>query len=233
VLNLAERYPSTTFTVVDGLVPPLYPNVQSVTFKDHEGAFLIGMIAGKMSRSDFVGFVGGMDAPLIRNFAAGFRQGVRYTNPDAKIDVQYLGMTSDAWSNPDKAHSIAMMQYREGVDVIFAAAGGSTVGALRAADDANKLAIGVDSNQNGLYPGRVLTSLIKRVDLAVYETLKNSHEGTWSAGIKSLGIKEGALDYAVDQNNRALISEKLIEQVATAKDSIIAGKLTVEGYVAR
>ena len=233
VMNLAERYPNTDFTIIDGLAPPLYPNVQSILFKDHEGAFLVGMIAGKLSRTGFVGFVGGMDIPLIRNFALGFEQGVKYAAPDVKVNVQMVGNTADAWSNPQKAKSIAQTQYREGADIIFAAAGGSSTGVLQAADEMGKLAIGVDSNQNGLYPGHVLTSLVKRVDVAVYDTLKNTYDGTWSPGIKYLGIKEGALDYAVDQNNRNLISEQLIEEVATAKDKIISGKIVVESYTAK
>ncbi len=233
VLNLAERYPKINFTIIDGLAPPLYPNVQSILFKDHEGAFLVGLIAGRLTSSGFVGFIGGMDIPLIRNFALGFQQGVKYAAPDVKVDVQMIGTTADAWSNPTKAKSIALTQYREGADIIFAAAGGSSLGVLKAADEIHKYAIGVDSNQNGLFPGRVLTSLVKRVDVAVYDTLKNSHEGTWSAGIKYLGIKEGALDYAVDQNNRSLISEQLIEEVATAKDKIINGQITVESYSAK
>ena len=233
VMNLAERYPNINFTVVDGLAPPLYPNVQSILFKDNEGAFLVGIIAGKTTHTGFVGFVGGMDIPQIRNFAIGFTQGVKFAAPDVKVNVQMVGTTADAWSNPDKAKSIAQTQFREGADVIFAAAGGSSIGVLKAADEMGKLAIGVDSNQNSLYPGHVLTSMVKRVDVAVYETLKNSHDAVWSAGIKYLGIKEGALDYAVDQNNRALMSEQLIEQVATAKDRIIEGKITVDSYTAK
>jgi basic membrane protein A len=186
-----------------------------------------------MTHSGFVGFVGGMDVPLIRNFALGFEQGVKYADPEAKVNSQMVGTTSDAWSNPEKAHEIAQMQFREGVDIIFAAAGGSTVGVLRAADEMGMLAIGVDTNQNGLFPGRVLTSMVKRVDVAVYDTLKNSYESTWSPGIKYLGVKEGALDYAVDQHNRGLMSEKLIEEVATARDRIISGKIVVQSYSAR
>jgi hypothetical protein len=213
--------------------PTLFPNVQSILFKDHEGAFLVGMIAGKISHTNLVGFVGGMDIPLIRNFALGFTQGVKYAAPDLAVDVQMVGPTAEAWSNPEKAKALAQMQYREGADIVFAAAGGSSLGVLQAANEMGKLAIGVDSNQNGLFPGHVLTSLVKRVDVAVYDTLKNSREGTWSAGIKYLGIKEGALDYAVDQNNSGLISEKLIEEVATAKDKIISGKIVVESYSAK
>lgn len=233
VMGLADRHPASNFTIIDGLAPPLFPNVQSITFKDHEGAFLVGMIAGKLSESKLVGFVGGMDVPLIRNFAQGFTQGVHYTAPSRKVITQMIGTTAEAWSNPNRARELAKEQYSEGADIIFAAAGASSLGVLKAADEMNKLAIGVDSNQNGVYPGRVLTSMVKRVDVAVYDTLKNSHDGSWSAGIKSLGIKEGALDYAVDQNNSKLINEKLIEEVATAKDKIISGKIVVESYTAK
>ncbi|MFM9891047.1 MAG: BMP family protein [Rickettsiales bacterium] len=233
VLNLAERYPRTRFTVIDGLVPPLYPNVQSILFKDHEGAFLVGMIAGKTSRSGHVGFIGGMDVPLIRNFAKGYIQGVRYANPKAVIDSVMIGDTADAWSNPTRAHELALAQFANGVEVVFAPAGGSSVGVLRAANDAGKLAIGVDSNQNGLYPGRVLTSMVKRVDLVIYDALKSARNGEWSPGIKYLGIKEGALDYAVDQYNQGLISEKLIDQVANAKERIINGIIIVDTYQAK
>ncbi len=230
VLKLASDYPHTSFTVIDGLVPPLHPNVQSILFKNNEGAFLVGMIAGKMSKSGFVGFVGGMDIPLIRNFATGFTQGVKYAAPDVTVNVQMVGSNAEAWNDPEKAHDIALSQFHEGADIIFAAAGGSSLGVLKAADETGKLAIGVDTNQNGVYPGRVLTSMVKRVDVAVYDTLQSSHEHRWNAGLKYLGIKEGALDYAVDQYNRALITEPLIEQVATAKDRIMNGTLTVESY---
>lgn len=230
VLNIAERYPNTHFTVIDGLVPPLYPNVQSIIFKDHEGAFLVGMIAAKVARDDHIGFIGGMDIPLIRNFSQGFAQGARYAKPDIRIDVDMVGNGPEAWSNPEKAHELALKQFEGGADVVFAAAGGSGLGVLEAADRTGKYAIGVDTNQNGLYPGHVLTSMVKRVDIAVYDTLKTSYEGKWNPGIKYLGIREGALDYAVDNNNRNLISEKLIEDVAMAKERIISGVIDVEMY---
>jgi len=230
VLNLAERYPNTKFTVVDGLVPPLFSNVQSVSFRDNEGAFLVGIIAGRTSDSGHIGFIGGMDIPLIRNFNKGYIQGARYANPDVTVDVAMVGTRPEAWSDPDGAHALAVKQFKGGADVIFAAAGGSGLGVLRAANETGHYAIGVDTNQNGLFPGHVLTSLVKRVDIAVYDALKTSREGKWSPGIKYLGIKEGALDYAVDQNNKTLISEQLIEEVATAKERIINGTITVEAY---
>ncbi len=233
VLNLAEQYPKTHFTVIDGLVPPLFPNVQSIIFKDHEGAFLVGIIAAKSSKNGHIGFIGGMDVPLIRNFSVGYMQGARYAVPDITIDVDFVGDKPDAWSNPVRAHELAMKQFENGSEVIFAAAGGSGLGVLKAANETGNYAIGVDSNQNGLYPGRVLTSLVKRVDIAMYDTLKTAYEGRWSPGIKYLGIREGALDYAVDSNNRNIISEALIDRVSTAKERIIGGMIEVEMYSPR
>lgn len=233
VLSFAERYPKTRFTVVDGLVPPLYPNVQSVIFKDHEGAFLVGFIAARMSNRAHIGFIGGMDIPLIRNFQGGFVQGAKYANSSVAIETAMVGNTPEAWSSPAKAHQLAMEQFDTGADIVFAAAGGSTLGVLKAASETGKFAIGVDTNQNGLFPGHVLTSMVKRVDLAVYDTLKLHQEGKWSPGIKYLGIKEGALDYTVDEHNRNLISESLIEEVTTAKDKIINGLITVDTYTPR
>jgi basic membrane protein A len=230
VINIAERYPNTKFTVVDGLVPPLYPNVQSVLFKDHEGAFLVGLIAAKISKRGHIGFVGGMDIPLIRNFQLGFTQGARFGNPAIAIEGDFVGDTPDAWSEPNKAYRLALKQFDAGADIIFAAAGGSGLGVLKAANETGKLAIGVDTNQNGLFPGHVLTSMVKRVDMVVYDALKLSREGKWNPGIKYLGVKEGALDYAVDENNRKLISGDLIEQVATAKERIISGHISIESY---
>lgn len=233
VLSVAERYPNTNFTVIDGLVPPLFPNVQSIIFRDHEGAFLVGMIAAKTSKNGHIGFIGGMDIPLIRNFSVGYMQGARHVDPDVTIDLDFVGDKPDAWSSPEKAHSLAMKQFENGVDVVFAAAGGSGLGVLKAASETGNYAIGVDTNQNGLYPGRVLTSLVKRVDIAVYDTLKTSSEQRWSPGIKYLGIREAALDYAVDQNNREIISEALIDQVSIAKERIINGMIQVEMYSPR
>lgn len=230
VLTMAERYPNTQFTVIDGLVPPILPNVQSILFKDHEGAFLVGYIAGRISKSGHVGFIGGMDSPVIQNFATGYSQGVKYANSSAEITVDMIGKTAAAWNNPERGKDLALRQFNNGSDVIFAAAGGSSLGVLSAANQSHKYAIGVDTNQNGLFPGRVLTSLVKRVDIATYDALKKSRDGSWSPGIKYLGIKEGALDYAVDDNNRNLITESLIEDVSNAKERIINGIITVNAY---
>lgn len=233
VQNLADRFPKTRFSVVDGLVPPLYPNVQSITFKDHEGAFLVGYIAGVTSEAKHVGFIGGMDVPLIRNFGVGFEQGAKLADPKIRVDMDMIGDTSEAWHNPERAFKLAREQYDSGADVIFTAAGASTRGALKAAEMYDKLGIGVDTNQNGLYPGYVLTSLVKRVDIAVYEALKNAKQGQWEPGIKMLGLKEGALDYAVDQNNKSLMSDALVDKAANVKERIINGIIDVKSYTVR
>jgi basic membrane protein A len=230
VLALAEQHPEVKFTVIDGIVPPLFQNVQSIVFKDQEGAFLVGMIAGYLSPTNKIGFIGGMDVPLINNFALGFFQGARYANPDVEMLRDNVGDTPLAWSNPERAKTLAKKQFNNGVGVIFAAAGGSSVGVLEAAEEMGRFAIGVDTNQNGLFPGTVLSSMVKRVDKAVYDTLTNGFSGRWEPGIKYLGIRENALDYAVDVNNKNLVTKQVIDKVEDAKDRIIRGLIVVESY---
>lgn len=230
VVKLAEQYPQVKFTVIDGMVPPLFPNVRSVIFKDQEGGFLAGMLAAMASKSGVIGFVGGMDVPIIRNFAYGFEQGAKHARPDIKILRSMIGNTRAAWNNPARASALSEEMFRGGADVIFGCAGGSSQGVLLAASTNEKLAIGIDANQNGLYPGSVLTSLIKRVDKAVYDTLRNAQEGTWEAGIKYMGISESALDYTVDMNNKRLITKEMVDKVEAAKDMIIRGSLEVQSY---
>jgi basic membrane protein A len=233
VHNLAERFRKTRFCVIDGLVPPLYPNVQSIIFKDHEGAFLVGFIAALTSETGMIGFIGGMDVPIIRNFAMGYKQGAEFAKSDIRVVSDMLGDTDAAWSSPEEAHALAQKQYESGADVIFAAAGGSGLGVLRAAKDMKKLAIGVDTNQNGLFPGYVLTSMVKRVDIAVFETLKATHSGEWQPGIRMLGLKDGALDFTVDQHNKNLLSASTVDKTTAAKERIINGLIDVKSYSVR
>ncbi len=230
---LADQKPKVQFSVVDGLVPPLYPNVQSITFKDHEGAVLVGYIAALTSKVNHIGFIGGMDVPLMRNFATGYVQGAQLAKPDIRIEQDMVGDSATAWNDPERAFKLAKEQYDNGADVIFAAAGGSTRGALKAAQVYGKLAIGVDTNQNGLYPGFVLTSLVKRVDIAVFEALKSAKEGDWQPGIKMLGLKEGALDYTVDRNNKELLNTQMVDKAANIKERIINGIIDVKSYTVR
>lgn len=231
VLSVADQYPEVHFTVIDGIVPPLFKNVQSINFKDHEGAFLVGILAGELSPTNKIGFIGGMDVPLIKNFEYGFRQGAAYARPGIEImPSDVVGSTPAAWNDPERAKTLAKKQYNAGAGVIFAAAGGSSVGVLEAASEMNRLAIGVDTNQNSLYPGNVLTSMVKRVDKVVYDVLTNSFSGKWEPGIKYLGIKEGALDYAVDIHNKDIVTKPAIDKVEDAKDRIVRGLITVEMF---
>lgn len=230
VLQLAEKYPNTKFSVIDGLVPPLFSNVQSITFKDHEGSFLVGMIAAYTTKTNKVGFIGGMDITLIRNFAYGYTQGVHYVNPKINVVTDMIGDDNLAWSDEKTAYKLAMSQYTDNADVIFAAAGGAGLGVLKAAAKSHQLAIGVDANQNGLFPGYILTSMVKRVDVAVYKTLENIHEGKWEHGIQYLGLKDGALDFSIDKYNHMLISDEVLERVVRTKEHIINGLIDVEMY---
>ena len=230
VLTLAEKFPEVKFTVIDGMVPPLFANVQSINFKDHEGAFLVGIVAAKISPTNKIGFIGGMDVPLIQNFAQGYYQGARYAREDVELLRDTVGKDATAWNDPDRASVLAKKQFAAGAGVIFAAAGGSSIGVLKAASEVGKYAIGVDTNQNGLYPGAVLTSMVKRVDNVVYDTLVNGYSGKWESGVRYLGVRENALDYAVDVHNKDIITKEVIDAVEDAKDRIIRGLIRVDAF---
>jgi basic membrane protein A len=225
VERIAKEFPKLQFTVIDGVAK--LPNVQSVLFKEHEGSFLVGLIAELTSKTGKVGFVGGMDIPLIRKFQCGYEQGVKYANPKAEVFMNMVGTTGAAWNDPARGGELARAQFAKGADVIFAAAGGTGIGVYQAAKDAGKLAIGVDSNQNHLQPGTMLTSMVKRVDIAVYESAKN-----FKPGILALGLKEDAVDYALDQYNAKLISPEVKKKADQAKADIIAGRIKVADFMA-
>jgi len=223
--QVAKDFPKTQFAIIDAKVD--LPNVQSVLFKEHEGSYLVGAFAALVSKSGKVGFVGGMDIPLIRKFQCGYEQGAKATNPKIEVFSNMTGTTSTAWNDPTRGGELAKAQFAKGSDIVFAAAGGTGVGVYQAAKDAGKLAIGVDSNQNHLQPGTMLTSMVKRVDVAVYNVLKG-----WKQGISVLGLKEGGVDYALDANNAKLIPAPLKVKVDAIKADIIAGKIKVADYMA-
>jgi basic membrane protein A len=224
VAKIAKEYPKLQFTIIDGMVP--LPNVQSVLFKEHEGSFLVGMMAVLTSKTGKVGFIGGMDIPLIRKFQCGYEQGVKHANPKAEVFVNMVGTTGAAWNDPARGGELARAQFAKGADVIFAAAGGTGMGIYQAAKDAKKFAIGVDSNQNHIQPGTMLTSMVKRVEVAVYEAAKNHKPGQ-----VSLGLKEDGVDYALDQHNEKLIAPDVKKKVDQAKADIIAGKIKVNDFM--
>ena len=227
--KVAAEYPDTSFSIIDMVVDQ--PNVQSIVFKEHEGSFLVGMIAALASETGKVGFVGGMDIPLIRRFACGYEHGVMYVNPDAQVYQNMTGTTPAAWNDPVKGAELAKSQFDRGADIVFAAAGGTGLGVLQAAADDGKLSIGVDSNQNYLHPGSVLTSMLKRVDVAAYEVFKTAMSRTWAAGIKDLGLAEDGVGWALDEHNRSLITDEMQGQVEAARAAIVAGEMNVHDYM--
>lgn len=223
--KVAKEFPKLQFAIIDMVVD--LPNVQSVVFKEQEGSFLVGTLAALASKSGKVGFVGGMDIPLIRKFECGYKQGAMFTNPKAEVIGNMTGTTGAAWNDPARGGELAKAQFSQGVDVVFAAAGGTGIGVYQAAKDSGKLAIGVDSNQNHLQPGTMLTSMLKRVDVAVYNVAKGH-----KAGLSVLGLKEGGVDYAVDANNAKLITADMKKKVEAAKADIISGKIKVADFMA-
>jgi len=227
--KVATEFPDTKFAIIDMVVD--LPNVQSIVFKEHEGSFLVGMLAAMASETGKVGFVGGMDIPLIRRFACGYEQGAKHANPDVEVIQNMTGTTPVAWNDPGKGGELARSQFDRGADVVYAAAGGTGLGVYQAAEDAGKYAIGVDSNQNYLHPGTMLTSMLKRVDVAAYDVFKASMDGKFQPGIQDLGLAEGGVGWALDEHNEALITDDMKTKVEAAKADIIAGNVKVHDYM--
>jgi len=225
VRNVASEFPHINFTVIDADVS--LPNVRVVKFKEHEGSFLAGVAAAMHSKSGQIGFMGGMDIPLIRRFERGYLEGAQYVQPDIRLVSNYVGSTPAAWNDPIKAADLARGQYSRGVDVIYHAAGPSGLGVIQAAKDSRNFAIGVDSNQNGVAPGYVLTSMVKRVDRAVYEAFKDTLNGQWQAGEQVLGLAELGVDLAIDDNNQALITKDMQARIDAARGQITSGEIVV------
>ncbi|KZK75468.1 Membrane lipoprotein TmpC precursor [Pseudovibrio sp. W64] len=227
--KVAKEFPDTHFAIVDSVVD--LPNVRSIVFKEGEGSFLVGLLAAMSTESDTIGFVGGMDIPLIRKFACGYKQGAKYAKPDIEIIENMTGTTGAAWTDPLKGGELARSQFARGADVVFHAAGLTGTGVLQAAADEGKLGIGVDSNQNHLHPGSVLTSMIKAVDVAVDKTLTDAKEGKWTSGVEVLGLAENGVSWSYDEYNKPLITAEMQSAVEQAKMDIISGKVEVHDYM--
>lgn len=226
--KVAAQFPKTHFAIVDAQVDA--PNVRSLLFEEHEGAYLVGAIAALTSKTGKIGFVGGMDIPLIRRFALGYEAGAKKINPQITVLANYVGITSAAWNNPPKGKELALSQYDQGADVVFAAAGASGLGVLDAAEERNKFAIGCDSNQDWTKPGRVLTSMLKRVDEAVYATIAEAKAGKFTGGVKRFGLANKGVDYSFDQYNAKILTESVRRRADELKAEIIAGEITVPDY---
>ncbi|HMO07347.1 MAG TPA: BMP family ABC transporter substrate-binding protein [Paracoccaceae bacterium] len=225
--QVAPDFPNTKFAIVDGFVEA--PNVRTILFTEHEGSYLVGMMAAMASQTGTVGFVGGMDIPLIRRFGCGYAQGVKAVKPDATVILNMTGTTPAAWNDPVKGAEITKGQIAQGADVVYAAAGGTGVGVLQAVADEGKLSIGVDSNQNHLHPGSVLTSMLKRVDNAVYEAFKSGD--ALETGIHIMNLASDGVGYAMDENNASLVSAEMQAAVDAAAEQIKSGALVVHDYM--
>ncbi len=244
--KVADDYPNIKFAIVDGVIfekdgKTPKTNVASLVFREHEGSFLVGMIAASKSKTGVLGFVGGMDIPLIHKFATGYEEGARYVNPNVKIWTNYVGVTDGAWNNPGKGKELALNQIEKGADVIFTAAGNSGLGAFDAVEqygkndkgEANKFVIGVDSNQNGVKPGFVLTSMVKRVDIAVFDVVKEVLSGQFKGGFHVFGLDKDGVAYAMDEFNRPLIPQEVIDKAEDAKVKIASGEIKVTDAMAK
>ena len=225
--KVAPDYPDTKFAVIDVNWLSM-PNVRGIGFNEHEGSYLVGMLAAQASKTGTVGFVGGMDIPLIRRFGCGFAQGVKAVNADATIIANMTGTTPAAWNDPVKGSELTKAQISQGADVVFAAAGGTGVGVLQTAADEGILSIGVDSNQNYMHPGKVLTSMMKRVDNAVYEAF--SQGDALETGNFQMGVANGGVGYALDEFNASLVSADMQSAVDAAAAAMTAGTLSVHDY---
>jgi len=227
--KVADEFPKTKFGIIDMVVDK--PNVQSMVFKAEEGSFLVGVIAAKTSKTGKVGFVGGMDIPLISAFECGYAQGVKYVSDKNTVIPNMTGTTPAAWNDPVKGGELAKAQISQGADIVFAAAGATGQGVLKAAADAGKFGIGVDSDQDNLFPGKVLTSMLKRVDVATYESFKAAKDGTWKPGIQVFGLKNDGVGYASDEWNKTILTDDAKKAADAAKADIVSGKISVHDFM--
>lgn len=233
--QLAKEYPNTKFAGIDysigvdslGHPIPPPPNLAALKFREEEGSFLVGALAALVSKTGKVGFVGGMNFPLIHKFDAGFRAGVKHVCPRCTVISQYAGVTPEAFRNPGRGKELALSQYQQGVDVIYHAAGSTGLGVFEAARQTGKLAIGVDADQYQEAPGHILTSMVKGVDVAVYQATQWVKDGTFKGGVYQLGLKEGGVGYVFDEHNQALIPPPVRARVEQLRDEIIAGRIKV------
>ena len=233
--QLAREYPDVAFAGVDYAVTideagnpvPPPPNLAALKFREEQGSFLVGALAALVSRSRRVGFVGGMDIPLIHKFEAGYRAGASHVCPRCDVVAQYAGVTPEAFRNPGRGKELALSQYGSGVDVIFHASGSTGLGVFEAARQTGKLAIGVDADQYAEAPGYVLTSMVKQVDQVVYDAIARVQNGTFQGGIYTFGLAENGVGYVHDANNRALIPDSVKARLDGIRDSIVAGRIAV------
>lgn len=243
--RVATDYPNIKFAIIDGVIfeddgKTPKPNVASLVFREHEGSYLVGMIAAEKSKTGVLGFLGGMDIPLIHRFQKGYEEGAKAVNPNVQVVSNYVGVTDGAWNNPGKGKELALAQIERNADVIFTAAGNSGLGAFDAVEqygknaqgEANRFVIGVDSNQNAVKPGFVLTSMVKRVDNAVYDVVREVLNGQFKGGFHVFGLDKDGVAYSLDEYNKPLIAPETLQRVEAAKGKIVAGEIKVTDAMA-
>jgi basic membrane protein A and related proteins len=223
--TLAPEYPDTDFVIIDAVAEG--DNVRSILFREQEGSYLTGILAAMHSQTGVVGFVGAIDIPLIRKFVVGFEEGAKHAVPEIEVLLTFIGTTPEAFNDPTRGYEAAVSQFERGADVVFAGAGNSNIGIFQAADEQGKFAIGVDSNQNHLYPGTILTSMLKRVDIAVYRALRDGLDGSFEPGVLSLGLREDAVGWSMDEHNSGLITSEMEAAAGEARSAIISGEIVV------
>jgi len=236
IKNLAHEFPDQKFACVDYTWNPgdsVPANLVGLKFREEEGSFLVGALAALTSKTGKVGFVGGMDIPLIRKFHAGFEAGARAVNPKVVVIAKYAGNTGAAFKDPTKGKELALSEYHDGVDVIFHASGSTGLGVFEAARELKKLAIGVDADQYSEAPGFILTSMVKRVDHAVYDTIRDLKNGQWKSGVREMGLAEHGVSWVYDENNKALIPDHVKATVDSLEAEIVAGRIRVPRETAR
>lgn len=228
--EIAPQFPDTKFAIIDTVID--LPNVQSIEFAYNEGSFVVGALAAMVSKTGKIGFVGGMDIPIIRDFSCGYLSGARFVDPEIEFVQNMVGTTGAAWSDPARGRELTIGQFEQGADIVHGAAGGTTTGVLQAAADTGNLAIGVGSNQNYLQPGSVLTTNYAALDVAVYGVFEAAMNGTWKPGTVVLGLADGGVGWSLDEHNRDLVNDEQIARLDEIIAGVVAGEIEVPSYLA-
>jgi basic membrane protein A len=227
ITKLAKEYPDKKFAGVDYFLPDPPPNVAALKFREEEGSFLVGALAALKTKTNKIGFVGGMDIPLIHKFEEGYKMGAKLANPNIEVVSNYAGVTGAAFKDPAKGKELALSQYGNNVDIIFHASGSTGLGVFEAARSLNKLAIGVDGDQYSEAPGFILSSMVKKVDVAVFEIIKDTMNNKFKGGVKEFGLKQDGVGFVYDEHNKNLIPDDIYKKVNDLRTKIINGEIKV------
>src|SRR5262245_50784362 len=228
IKKLAAEFPDKKFACIDYTVTPgeaIPANLVALKFKEEEGSYLVGALAGQVSKTGKVGFVGGMQIPLIKKFEAGYVAGVHAVAPKTQVIIKYAGTTGTAFKDPTKGKELGLAEYNQGADIIYHASGSTGLGVFEAARERNKLAIGVDSDQNDEAPGHILTSMVKRVDVAVFDTIKDMLGGKFESGVKTFGLAQDGVAWVYDDRNKGMIPDRAKATVDSLSAEIVAGRI--------